>query len=291
MKRKGYLLLTMLCAFSIASMTAFAEESAQETPSIATTSVAIAEILDLFGYENVVGVPETSGSLPERYKEVQTIGGAMSPDLEILKSISPDLVLSPNSLEASLAGQYTAAGLEAMFMNMSSVQGLYDSIDQLGELLECQEDAAELRAEYEAYMESFSSEELEDNESMVLMCFPTGFYVIATEKSYVGNLVELAGGHNVYTDYEGDESGVVSINPEDMLLKNPDKIFIFAHYNEEEAFAAMEEDLATNSTWQYYDAVKNDQVYFLSSDLFGMSATMKWTDAVEYLRPIFYGES
>lgn len=263
----------------------------QETPSIATTSVAIAEILDMFGYEKVVGVPETSGNLPERYKEVQTIGGAMSPDLEILKSISPDLVLSPNSLEASLEGQYTAAGLESMFMNMSSVQGLYDSIDQLGELLDCQEDAAELRAEYEAYMESFSSEELEDNESMILMCFPTGFYVIATEKSYVGNLVELAGGHNVYTDYEGDESGVVSINPEDMLLKNPDKIFIFAHYNEEEAFAAMEEDLATNSTWQYYDAVKNDQVYYLSSELFGMSATMEWTEAVEYLRPIFCGES
>lgn len=291
MKQAGYILLALSCAVPFVSMQVYAEEETNKAEwSIATTSVAIAEILDALDYGKVVGVPETSGTLPERYEGIQTIGAAMSPDLEILKSIAPDLVLSPGSLEASLKEQYEAADLEAKFMNMSSVQGMYDSILELGEFLNRQEAAEALCGEYETYMEAFLSEEAEDKESMILMCFPTGFYVIATEKSYVGNLVELAGGHNVYTDYAGDENGVVSVNPEDMLLKNPDKIFVFAHYNEEEAFAAMEKEFETNSIWQYYEAVKNEAVYYLPSELFGMSATLEWTDALEFLKPIFYGE-
>lgn len=288
MKRSCYILAAIACVVPSVPMRLYAAEESK--CSIATTSVAIAEILDALDYEEVVGVPETSGTLPERYEGIAAIGAPMNPDLEILKSIAPDLVLSPNALEASLKPQYEAAGLNANFMNLSSVQGMYASIAELGEILGCEEKADTLYEEYETYMDSYSCEEAKARESMILMCFPTGFYVIATEKSYVGNLVELAGGHNVYTDYEGDENGVVSINPEDMLLKNPDKIFVFAHYNEEEAFAAMEEEFATNNIWQYYDAVKNEEVYYLPSELFGMSATLEWTEALDFLQPIFYGE-
>ncbi|MBQ8663149.1 MAG: ABC transporter substrate-binding protein [Eubacterium sp.] len=261
-----------------------------EDITIASTSVAICEILDALEYEHVVAVPETSRTLPERYADLETIGGSMNPDIEIIKSISPDLVLSPQSLESSLSEQYTAAGISSAFLNMSSVQGMYDAIDSLGELLGKEEQAAALHDDYESYMEGYATEEVEDGNCMILMCFPDGFHLIATEKSYVGNLVELAGGTNVYSNYAGDENGFVSINPEDMIQKNPDKIFVFAHYNEKEAFAYMEEEFKTDSTWQYYDAVKNNEIYYLSSDMFGMSATLEWTESLDYLKPILYGE-
>lgn len=267
-------------------------ESANQTKemTIASTSVAICEILDALEYDNVVAVPETSSTLPERYVGLDTIGGSMNPDLEVIKSIEPDLVLSPQSLESSLSEQYTAAGINSAFLNMSSVQGMYDAIDSLGELLGKEDEAAAIRQDYEKYMEGYAVEEAEDNDCMILMCFPDGFHLIATEKSYVGNLVELAGGENVYDNHQGDENGFVSINPEDMIQKNPDKIFVFAHYNETEAFAYMEEEFKTDSTWQYYDAVKNNEIYYLPSELFGMSATFDWTESLDYLKPILYGE-
>lgn len=267
-------------------------ESANQTKemTIASTSVAICEILDALEYDNVVAVPETSSTLPERYVGLDTIGGSMNPDLEVIKSIEPDLVLSPQSLESSLSEQYTAAGINSAFLNMSSVQGMYDAIDSLGELLGKEDEAAAIRQDYEKYMEGYAVEEAEDNDCMILMCFPDGFHLIATEKSYVGNLVELAGGENVYDNHQGDENGFVSINPEDMIQKNPDKIFVFAHYNETEAFAYMEKEFKTDSTWQYYDAVKNNEIYYLPSELFGMSATFDWTESLDYLKPILYGE-
>lgn len=258
--------------------------------TIAATSAAICEILDKLEYDNVVGVPEISGSLPERYNALPTIGTPMNPDMEIIKSIKPDLVLSPQALEASLAEQYTKAGISSAFLDLSSIEGMYTAIDSLGELLGKEQQAAALREEYENYMSEYKKEELENNSCMILMCFPDGFYLIATDNSYVGSLVEMAGGKNVYNDYEGDESGFVSINPEDMVQKNPDKIFVFAHYNEKEAFEYMKNEFETESTWQFYDAVNNGEIYYLSSEMFGMSATFQWKESFCYLKSIFCGE-
>lgn len=269
------------------------EKELEEKPndvSLISTSGAICEILDLLDYDNVVGIPETSGEIPERYEGVTTVGQAMGPDLEIIKSLHADFVLSPIALEASLKEQYDSAGIASEFLNLSSVQGMYDSIDQLGTLLSREKEAKALREEYEAYMEEYTSASDEESSCMILMCFPSGYYLIATEKSYVGNLVELAGGDNVYSNYQGDENGFVSINPEDMVKRNPEKIFVFAHYNEEEAFAQMKENFETEETWKFYDAVQNGEVYYLPSDLFGMSATMSWTDSLDALKPMLYEE-
>lgn len=284
--------LVLTAGFSGCASMGIQEDSPSDSnPSIASTSVAICEILDDLDYDNVVGIPETtSDKMPERYKGVDTIGSPMTPDYEIIKDISPDLVLSPKSLESSLSGDYAAAGISSAFLDLSSVQGMYDAITSLGELLDRESQAEKLVDDYEQYMSDYKVNE-EEKSILILMAFPDGFYLVATENSYVGNLVELAGGKNVYgKDTNGDENGFVTINPEDMVQKDPDKILVFAHYNEDSAFEYMKEEFKTNSAWEYYDAVENDEIYYLPSEYFGMSATLAWTDALDYLKPILYGE-
>lgn len=259
---------------------------------IACTSVAIAQILDGLGYDHVIGVPESSGTIPERYQEAKTIGAPMNPDLEIIKSLAPDLVLSPQTLEASLGESYRNAGISSAFLNLSSVDGMYQAVTSLGELLGCQEAAQRMNQEYQDYMETYRNQVKEEQEILLLMAFPDGFYLIATENSYVGNLLNMAGGKNVYgSDYKGDENGFVNINPEDMIQKNPDRICVFAHYAEKEAFAFMEKDFAENSIWQHFDAVKEGKITYLPSEYFGMSANLSWTEALDYLAPVFQEET
>lgn len=261
-----------------------------DTMTIVSTSVAICEILDGLGYEYVIGVPETSGDLPERYAEATTVGSPMNPDLEIIKSLDPDLVLSPQTLESSLAKDYGAAGITSAFLDLSSVEGMYTAITSLGEYLGCEDAAKTMNDAYTDYMDSYRSKVTETQDILLLMAFPDGFYLVATENSYVGNLVKLAGGTNVYgSNYKGDENGFVNINPEDMIQKKPDQIFVFAHYAEEDAFNYMKSEFQSNSTWQYFDAVKNGNITYLPREYFGMSATLSWTEALEYLEPILCG--
>jgi iron complex transport system substrate-binding protein len=263
----------------------------EQTNAIVSTSVAICQILDRLEYTGVIGVPETSNTLPDRYKNATVIGAPMNPDFEIIKSLSPDLVLTPKSLESTLSKDYTAAGINSAFLDLSSVEGMYKAINSLGKLLGCEKKAQELTSEYENYMAEYTAKKGEQPNILLLMAFPDGFYLVATENSYVGNLVKLAGGKNVYgSSTNGDENGFVNINPEDMVQKDPDMILVFAHYAEKDAFSFMKKEFETNKSWQYYDAVTQGEIHYLPSEYFGMSATLSWSKGLDHLEPILYGE-
>ena len=168
---------------------------------IACTSVATCEVLEKLDIpsEQVVGIPSSDTyTVPERYQDATQLGTAMSPDMEILKSTNANLVLSPNSLEDDLAQQYENLGVDSMFLNLKSTVGLYKSLEELGEVLGKQEEAAKAVEEFQAFMTSYyeSVKEQESVTVLILMGLP-GSYVVATESSYVGSLVKLAGGVNV----------------------------------------------------------------------------------------------
>ena len=293
MKRKIVSLWTvgimLLTAISFGGCALWGE--AGDPQGIATTSVAICEILDALGCDEVVGVPSTSGELPARYAGVRTIGAPMQPQMEILKQINPEVVLVPTTLEASLASEFSAAGIAVKYINLSDIDGMYGDIAELGALLGKEAQAQALCKEYADYMDAYPKTETEIT-VMTVMAFPS-LFTIATEDSYVGDLVKLAGGKNVYgAGYVSDGTGVITnYSLEDMAQKDPDIILVFAHFSEEYAFAYIEELTETNAVWKNFRAVQNGEIYYLSAaDGFGVSANLGWTQALETLKPIFFGE-
>ena len=264
------------------------DSTASDEPSIATTSVAVLEILDALEYDNVIGIPESEAEIPDRYEGLTTIGAPMTPDIEIVASLDPDYIISPKTLEEDLSSEYSTAGISSIFLDLSSVDAMYTAVNSLGSLLDREEQAAAMQAEYEEYMENYYAEKEDGPSVLILMCYPDGFFLVVTEDAYVGNLLEMAGGQNVYAGEES--SGFLSINPEDMVQKDPDKIFVYAHYSEEAAFEYMAEEFETNSGWSYFSAVQNDEIYYLPSEYFNMSANLSWTESLDYLEPLLYGE-
>lgn len=262
---------------------------------IATTSMAVCQILDRLEIDEVVGIPSAAEDidLPERYEGVATIGNAMTPDMEILSNINPELVLVPRTLEAGLSAQFANAGITAQYIDLSSVEGMYDDIDALGRQFGRGQQAAAMRAEYETYVEEHRVTAEQPQTVLVLMAYPGGFYLIVTADSYVGSLIELAGGTNVYgRDYVDDGSGVAAVNQEHMIQTDPDKICVFAHYDEENAFAYMRNEIATGELWQSFRAVREGEVYYLSSDdAFGMSANLDWFKAFDFLTETVFAQA
>lgn len=262
---------------------------------IATTSMAVCQILDRLNIDDVVGIPSAAEDidLPERYKDVRTIGSAMTPDMEILSQVNPEVVIVPRTLEAGLSAQFESAGIDAMYFDLSSVEGMYDDIDALGEKYGRQAEAAALRAEYETYVAENRAESETLSKVLVLMAYPGRFYLIVTADSYVGNLIELAGGENVYDEnYITDGSGVAAVNTEHMIQTDPDKIVVFAHYDEENAFKYMREEIQTGEIWQSFRAVREGEVYYLSSDDgFGMSANLGWFESFDCLTDTVFAEN
>ena len=220
---------------------------------LVATSPATADICDRLELDLVGVCSSTLSTIPERYKESTQVGTAMSPDLEILKSLNPDYVLSPSSLQNDLQPKYASINVNSIFLNLKSVEGMYASIEGLGEKFNRQAQAQALIDEYEAFMEEYRSrnEGKESPRVLVLMGLP-GSYIVATDNSYVGSLVRLAGGTNVYGDGGGQE--FLNANTEDMQTKDPDIILRAAHALPDDVVEMFKEEFETNDIWKHFRA-------------------------------------
>ncbi len=258
-------------------------------PRLIATSPAVAAICDRLELD-LVGVCSTSVStIPERYKELPDVGTAMSPDMEVIASLNPDWILSPSSLRSDLEPKYEAIHTDWAFLNLRSVKGMYQSIHELGEIFGKEEKAAELEKEFQDFYEKYKTvnENKKHPKVLILMGLP-GSYIIATENSYVGSLVEMAGGENVYA---GTDQEFLTVNTEDMKSKEPDMILCTAHALPEQVTKMFQEDFSTNDIWKHFEAVQNNEVHYLTYELFGMSATFEYQKALEELQTILYPDT
>ena len=287
------LVLAGLMALSVAGcVNQHPEETSSTNESseirLVATSPAVAQICNRLNLD-LVGICQSTSDLPERYDGVTTVGMAMNPDLEIIKSLDPDYILSPATLQNDLQPKYASIGVSSLFLNLKSVEGMYASIEGLGEKFGREEEAAVMLEEFDSFMTEFAEKNAgkESPKVLVLMGLP-GSYIIATDNSYVGSLVKLAGGTNVYGDGDGQE--FLFANTEDMKTKEPDVILRAAHGLPDEARKMFAEEFATNDIWQHFKAVQEGRVYDLDSNLFNMSANFSYEEALKALQPMLYGE-
>ena len=255
---------------------------------LVATSPAVVQICNRLDLD-LVGICQSTSDLPERYDGVTTVGMAMNPDLEIIKSLDPDYILSPATLQNDLQPKYASIGVSSLFLNLKSVEGMYASIEGLGEKFGREEEAAVMLEEFDSFMTEFAEKNAgkESPKVLVLMGLP-GSYIIATDNSYVGSLVKFAGGTNVYGDGDGQE--FLFANTEDMKTKEPDVILRAAHGLPDEARKMFAEEFSTNDIWQHSKAVQEGRVYDLDSNLFNMSANFSYEEALKALQPMLCGE-
>lgn len=259
-------------------------ENLGSQPKLIATSVAVAEICDRLNLD-LVGVCETSSSLPSRYEGVPAVGAAMSPDMEIISSLSPDWILSPSSLQSDLQPKYESVQTDWAFLNLKSVQGMYRSIQELGVIFDRESEAEQLVEEFTSFYGEFQKKNTEQHPKVMILMGLPGSYIIATPNSYVGNLVELAGGENVYSDTEEE---FLTVNTEDMKTKEPDVILRAAHALPDRVAEMFVDEFATSDIWKHFTAVQAGRVFDLPYDKFGMSATFSWQEALEELKPMLY---
>lgn len=260
---------------------------AADNPKIVATSMSTVFIMEKLNLD-LAGVPESAvDKLPSRYRNAEKIGMAMSPDMEKIKSLNPDWVFSPVSLVSDLQPKYENAGLKYGFLNLNNIPGMYKSIEDLGNLLNRKQEANKLIKEYEDYIKDFKEKNKNRKKPkvLILMGLP-GSYVVATNQSYVGSLVELAGGINVF---KSDNQQFININTEEMLKKDPDIILRTAHAMPDDVMKMFDDEFKKNDTWSHFRAVKDNKVFNLDYHKFGMSAKFNYPSALSDLEKIFYG--
>ncbi|MDN0033390.1 heme ABC transporter substrate-binding protein IsdE [Oscillibacter valericigenes] len=263
--------------------------SAAEETRIIATSNATLKICDKLGLD-LVAIPTTIGTVPERYQGLPEIGTAMAPDAEQIALLQPTDVIGPDTLAESIEPTYQAAGVPYTWIDLQSVKGMYDSIAMLGEKYGKHSEAQTLISQYEETLAEFhrAIKGVEAPRVLMLMGLP-GAYIACTPNSYAGSLIDLAGAENVVQ--VDDEMNFVSWNTEELLALDPDVILLTAHGLPEQAMEMFSKEFSTNDIWKHFRAVQERQVYQLDYQIFGMSCTFDWPKALETLKEIIYDKT
>lgn len=280
----SYICVTVLLSGCVNQHPANIAQSSEENRIVAT-SAATLKVCDMLSLP-LIARPKTAAEVPEKYQELPEIGSAMGPDVELIKSLRPTNILGPDTLRDVIEPKYEAAKLPYLFLNLRSVQGLYDSMALLGEMYDRQEQATQEIQKYHNVLKKLEAARGEQSSPTVLllMGFP-GSYCQATASSYIGNLVELAGGVNIVTTTEDD---FVSYNTEELIQMNPDYILWTSHAMPEMVEEMFQKEFETNDVWKHFDAVKEGRVVQLDCKIFHMSANFRWPEALTFLYETFY---
>lgn len=256
------------------------EQEEESKERIVATTVALTEIMDQLNID-LVGVPTSYKDLPDRYEDLTDTGNPMSPDMEVILSLKPTEVYSVTTLLGDLEGAFDQYDVPVNFVDLTSVEAMFAEIEQIGETYEREEEAEQLVQTFDEKLAQIEEKTagLEEPSVLILMGIP-GSYIVGTENSYIGDLVERAGGKNVI---EGRDEEYIAANTEHLQQLDPDIILRAAHGAPEEVVKMFDQEFKENDIWTHFSAVQNDRVYDLEESLFGTTANLAAEDALEEL--------
>ncbi|CAC5442551.1 Heme transporter IsdDEF, lipoprotein IsdE [Staphylococcus aureus] len=282
--------LTIL-VISVVILTSCQSSSSQESTKsgefrIVPTTVALTMTLDKLDLP-IVGKPTSYKTLPNRYKDVPEIGQPMEPNVEAVKKLKPTHVLSVSTIKDEMQPFYKQLNMKGYFYDFDSLKGMQKSITQLGDQFDRKAQAKELNDHLNSVkqkIENKAAKQKKHPKVLILMGVP-GSYLVATDKSYIGDLVKIAGGENVI---KVKDCQYISSNTENLLNINPDIILRLPHGMPEEVKKMFQKEFKQNDIWKHFKAVKNNHVYDLEEVPFGITANVDADKAMTQLYDLFY---
>ncbi|HDR6387591.1 heme ABC transporter substrate-binding protein IsdE [Bacillus cereus] len=283
-------LMAIILLMSIAGCSSPKKETAKQVKReskerVVATTVAVTEIMDALEVD-LVGVPTSSKTLPKRYKGLPEVGNPMSPDMEKVKSLKPSEVLSVTTLEYELKSVFDGVGMKANFLDLTSLKNMQSSISDLGKKYGREKQAEAVVTKLDKKVASIQKEVKGKKEPTVLILLGVpGSYLVATEHSYIGDLVKQLGGKNIV---QGEQVEYLASNTEYLKKADPDIILRAAHGMPDEVVKMFDKEFKTNDIWKHFAAVKNNRVYDLEERLFGTTGNLAAIEALDELKKMMY---
>jgi iron complex transport system substrate-binding protein len=260
------------------------------TPALRIVSLAPAVTETLFAIGaggQVVGRTEYC-DYPEEAKKLPTIGGFASDTISVesIIALEPDLVIGGSIYQSDIIKALEKAGIPVFVSQPANVAEIINAINLLGKITGHTKEAEDLFEKMQARLDEVArlvSSIPQDKR-------PTVFYEVwheplmtASNKAVVGELINLAGGVNVFADLDAEYP---TISAEQLIELDPQ--FIIGPSSHGDQMTA--EIIGGRAGWQNLTAVKNKSIYIVDGNIVSRSGP-RVIDAlnffVETLHPEF----
>lgn len=222
------------------------------TKKYIVTSPEIAELIYLIGAQNDVVAVTKECDYPAYYQNLPIVGNFGSVDIEKIVSIHPSIVFTTKLEQNKLNSELTKLNIKTIAIYPKTVDDMLEAIMKIGESTNKNN-----RAKF--VVDSLKTEFLTlKNISKEKKYHPKVFIEIynsplmtASNESFVGKLLDYAGGENIFIKLPRD---YCRISPEKVLKNNPDIIISLVP-------GVTKKNIASRKGWQNLNAVRNNRIY------------------------------
>jgi iron complex transport system substrate-binding protein len=254
---------------------------------IVSLSPSCTEILFAVGAgPNVVGVTEYCNYPSEldariEAEEVAKVGGYWNPSVEAITSLEPDLVLVSTAkctlktneckvncsrrceITTQVAAQLQSLGLSVLTLAPHSMNDVLDNILSVGMATGNAAEASNLVENLRQRIDAVVTQtETRSHKPKVYFEVWNDPYISVSSKTWIGNLINLAGGTNIFGEAITEWP---MIRPEDIIQRDPD-IIVFPVIPDVPRFWGSFETVKNRSGWKGITAIKNGSLYEVPRD-------------------------
>ncbi len=209
---------------------------------IVSLSPAMTEIIFAIGAEKYLVGVTTYCDYPDSAKRINKIGDFSNPSLERILHLKPDIVIINVPEQTRIKNQLEKFRVKTFSTSSGSLDEIYQEILKLGKILKKERQADSL-VNY-MKLNLLPVNHIKKKVYVEICARPL---ITIGRKSYLNELIEIAGGTNIFSDIEKDYP---VINQEQVITRNPDIII-----------ALHPEQITKRIGWNNISAIKNKKVY------------------------------
>ena len=224
------------------------------------------------------------------------IGGAHSPNLELLLSSNPDFVIASTSSASNveLKDVLENADINVAYFDVDNFDDYLHMLDICTNITErkdlYQTYGLDLQKEIEAIKSDFQSKNISDTDRTILLLRAHSGSVKAkgSEGTILGEMLSDVGCINIA---DCDTSLLETLSVESILRREPSHIFVVTMGDDtEKALNNFTRMMDENPAWSSLNAVKENRIHIMDRKLFNIKPNAKWAESYEILRTILLEE-
>lgn len=209
-------------------------------------------LFELGAGDQVVGTT-TLCDFPQEAVEKPSVGGWTNPRVDRLEELEPDLVIASDDLQDGAVERVREAGYEVLQVKPHSLEEVFESIREIGEKIDREEEADEIVQEMESGLEEI---ELEDSPRIYCEEWMNPPMVSG---NWIPGLIQRIGG-----EYFIEEGRSRKFDIEKLTEFDPEYIFLNVCGAGENLST---EEITKRDEWQELAAVENKDVYVVDDAL------------------------
>ncbi|HYG55515.1 MAG TPA: cobalamin-binding protein [Burkholderiales bacterium] len=240
------------------------------------------ETLYLLGEERrIVGVSGYTVRPPQARREKPRVSAFLSAKNEKILELKPDLVIGFSDLQADIARDLAKAGLSVLLFNQRSVQEILDMILALACLVGAADRGAQLVARLESNLDSIR-EAARTLPGKPRVYFEEWDEPMISGIRWVSELVEIAGGEDVFREKSISQAATGRIVTVDEVLERQPEVIIASWCGKK----FRPERVAARPGWQDIPAVREKRLYEIKSSEILQPGPAALTDGVRRMQEI-----